>query len=408
MRRVVVTGLGAVTPVGNTVEEFWRGLTSGICGIELISSFDVSEMKAKIAAQVKKFDPTLYFEKKELRHTDLFAQYAVAAAEQAVADSGIKGRVEPTRFGVYIGSGIGGISTLLENHLKQEEGKKVSPFMVPMMIINMAAGLVSMRFGAKGPTLPIVTACATSSHSIGEAYRAIAHGYAEAILAGGTEAAVCPLTIAGFSSCMALTANEDPKTACIPFDRRRNGFVMGEGAAVLVLEEYEHALRRGAQIYAELGGYGNTSDAYHMTMPEPEAEGISRAITQAMEEAGVHADAHTYVNAHGTSTPLNDKTETMAFKKAFGEAAYQVAISSTKSMTGHMLGAAGAVEAVACVLALKDGTVPPTVGLQEPDPECDLDYIPGEARKMDVHTAVSTSLGFGGHNACLVFRRMED
>ena len=280
--------------------------------------------------------------------------------------------------------------------------------MVPMMIINMAAGLVSMRFGAKGPTLPIVTACATSSHSIGEAYRAIAHGYADVILAGGTEAAVCPLTIAGFSSCMALTANEDPKTACIPFDRRRNGFVMGEGAAVLVLEEYEHALRRGAQIYAELGGYGNTSDAYHMTMPEPEAEGISRAITQAMEEAGVHADAHTYVNAHGTSTPLNDKTETMAFKKAFGEAAYQVAISSTKSMTGHMLGAAGAVEAVACVLALKDGTVPPTVGLQEPDPECDLDYIPGEARKMDVHTAVSTSLGFGGHNACLVFRRMED
>lgn len=407
MRRVVVTGLGAVTPVGNTVQDFWDSLTSGGCGIELISSFDTSEMKAKVAAQVKNFDPLLYFEKKELRHTDLFAQYAVAAAEQAMADSGIKGLVAPERFGVYIGSGIGGITTLLDNHLKLEEGKKVSPFMVPMMIINMASGLVSMRFGAKGPTLPIVTACATSSHSVGEAYRAIAHGYAEAILAGGTEAAVCPLTIAGFSSCMALTTNDDPKTACIPFDRRRNGFVMGEGAAVLLLEEYEHAIKRGARIYAEVCGYGNTADAYHVTMPEPEAEGITRAIVQAMGEAGVHADEGTYVNAHGTSTLLNDKTETLALKKAFGEAAYRVAVSSTKSMTGHMLGAAGAVEAAACVLALKNGIVPPTIGLQERDPECDLDYTPGQARKLEIHTALSTSLGFGGHNACLVFRKSE-
>lgn len=408
MRRVVVTGLGAVTPVGNTIQEFWSGLKSGSCGIDLISRFDASEMKTKIAAEVKNFDPLLYFEKKELRHTDLFAQYAVAAADQAVADSGIKGKVAAERFGVYIGSGIGGITTLLENHLKLEEGKKVSPFMVPMMIMNMAAGLVSIRYEAKGPTLPIVTACATSTHSIGEAYRAIAHGYADAILAGGTEAAVCPLTIAGFSSCMALTTNEDPKTACVPFDRRRNGFVMGEGAAVLVLEEYEHARKRGAPIYAEICGYGNSSDAYHVTMPEPEADGITRAITQAMEEAGICADEQTYINAHGTSTQLNDKTETKAFKKAFGEIAYRVAISSTKSMTGHMLGAAGAVEAAASVLALKEGVIPPTIGLQEADPECDLDYTPGEARKADLHTAISTSLGFGGHNACLVFRKVEE
>ena len=280
--------------------------------------------------------------------------------------------------------------------------------MVPMMISNMASGTVSIRFEAKGPTLPIVTACATSSHAIGEAYRAIRHGYADAILAGGSEAAVCNLTLAGFTSCMALTANNDPKTACRPFDKNRDGFVMGEGAGVVVLEEYEHAVARGAKIYGEVCGYGNTSDAYHVTAPDPEAGGITRAIRLAMEEAGVQADEHTYVNAHGTSTQLNDKSETLAFHQAFGEAAEKVAISSTKSMTGHMLGAAGAVEAIACLKALETGIVPPTVGLQEADPDCDLDYTPGTAKRMDVKTALSTSLGFGGHNACLVFRKWEE
>ena len=277
-----------------------------------------------------------------------------------------------------------------------------------MMISNMASGTVSIRFGAKGPTLPIVTACATSTHAIGEAYRAIHHGYADAILAGGSEAAVCELTLAGFTSCMALSCNNDPKTACRPFDKNRDGFVMGEGAGVILLEEYEHALARGAKIYGEICGYGNTSDAYHVTAPDPKADGITRAIRLAMEEAGITVDEHTYVNAHGTSTPLNDKSETLAFHQAFGEAAEKVAISSTKSMTGHMLGAAGAVEAIACLKALQTGIVPPTIGLQEADPDCDLDYTPGTARKTELHTAISTSLGFGGHNACLVFRRAEE
>lgn len=409
MRRVVVTGMGAVTPVGNHLEEYWNSLVEGVCGVDFITRFDVSDKKVKVAAEVKNFDPLEYFEKSELRKNDLFVQYAVAAATQAMNDSKLAGTVEPERLGVYIGSGIGGILTTTENSEKLCQGaKRVSPFMVPMMISNMASGTVSIRFEAKGPTLPIVTACATSSHAIGEAYRAIRHGYADAILAGGSEAAVCNLTLAGFTSCMALTANNDPKTACRPFDKNRDGFVMGEGAGVVVLEEYEHAVARGAKIYGEVCGYGNTSDAYHVTAPDPEAGGITRAIRLAMEEAGVQADEHTYVNAHGTSTQLNDKSETLAFHQAFGEAAEKVAISSTKSMTGHMLGAAGAVEAIACLKALETGIVPPTVGLQEADPDCDLDYTPGTAKRMDVKTALSTSLGFGGHNACLVFRKWEE
>lgn len=409
MRRVVVTGMGAVTPVGNHLEEYWNSLVEGVCGVDFITRFDVSDKKVKVAAEVKNFDPLEYFEKSELRKNDLFVQYAVAAATQAMNDSKLAGTVEPERLGVYIGSGIGGILTTTENSDKLCQGaKRVSPFMVPMMISNMASGTVSIRFEAKGPTLPIVTACATSSHAIGEAYRAIRHGYADAILAGGSEAAVCSLTLAGFTSCMALTANNDPKTACRPFDKNRDGFVMGEGAGVVVLEEYEHAVARGAKIYGEVCGYGNTSDAYHVTAPDPEAGGITRAIRLAMEEAGVQADEHTYVNAHGTSTQLNDKSETLAFHQAFGEAAEKVAISSTKSMTGHMLGAAGAVEAIACLKALETGIVPPTVGLQEADPDCDLDYTPGTAKRMDVKTALSTSLGFGGHNACLVFRKWEE
>lgn len=409
MRRVVVTGMGAVTPVGNHLEEYWNSLVEGVCGVDFITRFDVSDKKVKVAAEVKNFDPLEYFEKSELRKNDLFVQYAVAAATQAMNDSKLAGTVEPERLGVYIGSGIGGILTTTENSDKLCQGaKRVSPFMVPMMISNMASGTVSIRFEAKGPTLPIVTACATSSHAIGEAYRAIRHGYADAILAGGSEAAVCNLTLAGFTSCMALTANKDPKTACRPFDKNRDGFVMGEGAGVVVLEEYEHAVARGAKIYGEVCGYGNTSDAYHVTAPDPEAGGITRAIRLAMEEAGVQADEHTYVNAHGTSTQLNDKSETLAFHQAFGEAAEKVAISSTKSMTGHMLGAAGAVEAIACLKALETGIVPPTIGLQEADPDCDLDYTPGTAKRMDVKTALSTSLGFGGHNACLVFRKWEE
>lgn len=409
MRRVVVTGMGAVTPVGNHLEEYWNSLVEGVCGVDFITRFDVSDKKVKVAAEVKNFDPLEYFEKSELRKNDLFVQYAVAAATQAMNDSKLAGTVEPERLGIYIGSGIGGILTTTENSDKLCQGaKRVSPFMVPMMISNMASGTVSIRFEAKGPTLPIVTACATSSHAIGEAYRAIRHGYADAILAGGSEAAVCNLTLAGFTSCMALTANNDPKTACRPFDKNRDGFVMGEGAGVVVLEEYEHAVARGAKIYGEVCGYGNTSDAYHVTAPDPEAGGITRAIRLAMEEAGVQADEHTYVNAHGTSTQLNDKSETLAFHQAFGEAAEKVAISSTKSMTGHMLGAAGAVEAIACLKALETGIVPPTVGLQEADPDCDLDYTPGTAKRMDVKTALSTSLGFGGHNACLVFRKWEE
>ena len=409
MRRVVVTGMGAVTPVGNHLEEYWNSLVEGVCGVDFITRFDVSDKKVKVAAEVKNFDPLEYFEKSELRKNDLFVQYAVAAATQAMNDSKLAGTVEPERLGVYIGSGIGGILTTTESSDKLCQGaKRVSPFMVPMMISNMASGTVSIRFEAKGPTLPIVTACATSSHAIGEAYRAIRHGYADAILAGGSEAAVCNLTLAGFTSCMALTANNDPKTACRPFDKNRDGFVMGEGAGVVVLEEYEHAVARGAKIYGEVCGYGNTSDAYHVTAPDPEAGGITRAIRLAMEEAGMQADEHTYVNAHGTSTQLNDKSETLAFHQAFGEAAEKVAISSTKSMTGHMLGAAGAVEAIACLKALETGIVPPTIGLQEADPDCDLDYTPGTAKRMDVKTALSTSLGFGGHNACLVFRKWEE
>lgn len=409
MRRVVVTGMGAVTPVGNHLEEYWDSLTKGVCGVGFITRFDASDKKVQIAAEVKNFDPLEYFEKSDLRKNDLFVQYAVAAAEQAMRDSGVRGTIEPERFGVYIGSGIGGILTTTENSDKLCQGaKRVSPFMVPMMISNMASGTVSIRFEAKGPTLPIVTACATSTHAIGEAYRAIHHGYADAILAGGSEAAVCELTLAGFTSCMALSCNNDPKTACRPFDKNRDGFVMGEGAGVILLEEYEHALARGAKIYGEICGYGNTSDAYHVTAPDPKADGITRAIRLAMEEAGITVDEHTYVNAHGTSTPLNDKSETLAFHQAFGEAAEKVAISSTKSMTGHMLGAAGAVEAIACLKALQTGIVPPTIGLQEADPDCDLDYTPGTARKTELHTAISTSLGFGGHNACLVFRRAEE
>jgi len=411
MRRVVVTGLGAVTPVGNDVETMWNSLINGISGVDVITNFDTSDLKVKIAAQVKDFDATKYIEKKEIRKTDLYTQYAVAAAQQAIDDSGIMGTIAEDRFGVYVGAGIGGMHAFTDNVLAMDKGgaRKVSPYFVPMMIANIAAGTVAIRFKAKGVCVPIVTACATGSHSIGEAFHAIKNGYADAIIAGGAEAAVTPLSIAGFSNCKALTTNPDPKTASVPFDKRRDGFVIGEGAGILILEEYEHAKARGAKIYAEICGYGNTCDAHHITAPDPEAEGPSRAIKLAFEEAQVTDSDVIYINAHGTSTPLNDKTETKAIKLALGEErAREINISSTKSMTGHMLGAAGGVEGVVAALAIKDGIIPPTIGYEVSDEECDLNYTPNKAEKKDITVAASTSLGFGGHNACIVFRKVEE
>ena len=408
-QRVVVTGMGAVTPVGNDVQAFWNGLVSGKSGIGPITKFDASGFKVKLAAEVKDFHPEDYLEKSMLRKTDLYCQYAMAAAAQAMEDSGISGKVDPERLGVYVGSGIGGMKTFLEECLKLSEGgpRKVSPFFIPKLISNIAAGNIAVRFNAQGPSLCVVTACATSASAVGEAYRALQRGDADAVIAGGAEAAINELAVAGFANCMALTETEDPLRASIPFDRERSGFVMGEGGAVLILEGYEHAAARGAKIYAELRGYGNTNDAYHMTAPHPEGTGAANAIRIAVREAGVAPEAKLYINAHGTSTPLNDKTETLAFKKALGDQARSAVISSTKSMTGHMLGATGAAEAIAAILALKTGTVPPTIGYREPDPECDLDYVPNRARKAEADFALSTNLGFGGHNACLVFGKAE-
>lgn len=412
MKRVVVTGLGVISPVGNEVTTFWQSLTEGKCGIGPITAFDTTEYKVKIAAEVKEFDPLQYMEKNEAKKQDKFSQYAVAAASQAMADSGLQSgdNIDPFRLGVYIGTGTGGMQSFLtESEKLLEKGpSRTSPFFIPMMIGNMATGNVALRFQAKGPSLPIVTACATSTNAIGEAYRAIKHGYADAIIAGGTEATIVTLAVSGFTNCMALTQNPDPTTASVPFDKRRNGFVMGEGSGIVILEEYEHAIARGAHIYAEVCGYGNTNDAHHMTAPDPDAVGSSRAIQTAVQEAGMTADDVLYINAHGTSTPLNDKTETKAIKLALGEeTAHKAHISSTKSMTGHMLGAAGGIEAIATVLALKNGVIPPTIGYAEPDPECDLDYTPNKAVKAPVTLGISTSLGFGGHNGCIAFRKFE-
>ncbi|MFQ9951984.1 MAG: beta-ketoacyl-ACP synthase II [Clostridium sp.] len=408
MNRVVVTGLGTITPVGNDVETFWKSLTDGKCGIDFITRFDTEDYKVKVAAEVKDFDPLQYIPKSEARKMDLFCQYALAAAEQAVQDSGIVGTLEPEKLGVYVGSGIGGMETFVTQteKLLTNGPKRISPHFIPMMISNMAAGDIAIKYNAQGPSLPVVTACATSTNAIGEAYRAIKHGYAQAVIAGGTEATINPLAVAGFTNCMALSTRNDPKSSSIPFDKRRDGFVMGEGSAIVVLEEYEHAVQRGAKIYAEVVGYGNTCDAYHVTAPHPEGKGAADAMRMALKEAGALEEGTLYINAHGTSTPLNDKGETLAIKAVLGERAKDVFISSTKSMTGHMLGAAGAVETVASVLALKDGVIPPTIGYEEPDPECDLNYVPNQAVKADIQYAMSNSLGFGGHNACLVFQKI--
>ena len=409
MNRVVITGMGVISPVGSGAQTFFDNLTKGVCGIGPITRFDTEGYKVKVAGEVKDFDAEAAgIDRAQAKRTDLFAQYAMAAAIQAVSDSGIEGTVAPERFGVYVGSGIGGMQTFVqetEKLLNRGPGR-VSPFFVPMMIGNMAAGNIAIRFNAQGPCLPVVTACATSSHAIGEAFRAVKYGHADAIIAGGAEATILPLAVAGFSNMKALSESEDPEAASLPFDARRTGFVMGEGSGIVVLEEYEHAMARGAKIYAEVCGYGNTCDAYHITAPHAEAVGAANAIKLALEEAGWKGEK-LYINAHGTGTPMNDKVETLAIKKALGEDAARAAlISSTKSMTGHMLGAAGAVEAIACAMALKSGVVPPTIHLEQPDPECDLNYVPNVAVKADVELALSSSLGFGGHNAVIALRKI--
>ena len=409
MKRVVITGMGAITPIGCTVETFGENLKKGVCGIDFITKFDTTDYRAKLAAEVKDFDPLLYMEKADVRRNDKFVQYAVSAASQAVSDSGITDSIVPERFGVYFGSGIGGFDTFVAEHnnLLNRGPARVSPLFIPKMIYNMAAGNIAIKFGAKGPSMCVSTACATGTTAIGEAYRAIKGGYADAIIAGGVEASISPLAVAGFINCMALSESTDISTASIPFDKRRNGFVMGEGAGALIVEEYEHAVARGAKIYAEVKGYGSTCDAFHVTAPDDSAEASGRAIADCIKETGITFDPEKiYINAHGTSTPLNDKTETQAIKNVFGEDAYKVNISSTKSMTGHLLGAAGAVEAIAAILALCDNTVPPTIGYEEPDEDCDLNYTPNKAVERELDLAMSVSLGFGGHNACVGFTKI--
>ena len=409
MKRVVVTGLGCITPVGNDADAAWQSLIAGIHGFDAITKFNASDLQVKIAAEVKDFNPEKYIEKPEIKKTDLFAQYAIAAAAQAVGESGIVGRVDAKRFGVYVGSGIGGIfTTITETEKMFNKGpRRISPFFIPMMIGNIASALIAMKYNAQGPNLPVISACATATHAIGEAFRAIKFGYADAIVTGGAEATINPLAMGGFINCMALSDTNDPGNSSIPFDKRRNGFVMGEGAGIIVLEEYEHALKRNAKIYCEIAGYGNTCDAHHITAPHPEAVGSIEMIRLALEESGLTADEKLYINAHGTSTPLNDKTETLAIKAVFGELAYKIPVSSTKSMTGHMLGAAGGVEAIASIKTLETGIIPPTIGYKEPDPDCDLDYVPNTARKADINKALSISLGFGGHNAGILFCKLN-
>ena len=411
-RRVVITGMGVISPVGVSIDEFWSNLQAGHCGISRLEGLD-AELPVSVGGQVKAFDPAAHgLERGESRRSDRYSQFAVAAAIEAMRQSGLQVgvNIEPERLGVYIGSGIGGMTTFIEQTrtLLEEGVRRISPHFIPMMISNMASGNVAIRFGAQGPSLPAVSACATSTNTAGEAFRAIRHGYADAILTGGAEATINALAIGGFANCKALSLSTDPLRASIPFDQERNGFVMAEGAGILLFEELEHALQRGATILAEVVGYGNTCDAYHYTAPRPDALPASRAIRQALDEAGFRAGEQLYVNAHGTSTPLNDKTETLALKLALGEEeARKAAISSTKSMTGHMLGAAGAVELIASVLAVKHGIIPPTIGLRNPDAACDLDYTPNVARHLRVDVAISNSLGFGGHNACVALRRFD-
>ncbi len=409
MNRVVVTGIGALTPVGNSAAEYLENIKKGVNGIDVISRFDVSESKYKFAGEVKNADMAAVIDKASLRKMDRFTQYAVYAATEAMNDSGISGKVDPYRFGVIFGSGIGGFETFATEHetLLNKGARRVSPLFIPKMIYNIAAGNLAITFGAKGTNMALSTACATGATAVGEAYRAIRHGYADAMICGGSEAAIHPLSLAGFGQCKALSTAETKDTASLPFDKRRRGFVMGEGAAVLILEEYEHAVNRGAEIYAEIVGYGSTNDAYHITSPDPSAESTAAAVREAMRDIEIPDASKIYINAHGTGTHLNDLTETQTFKNVFKEDAYKLHISSTKSMTGHMLGAAGAIEAITAIDTLRTGIVPPTINLLEKDEECDLDYTPNTAVETPIELALSTNLGFGGHNACLAFKAVK-
>lgn len=414
-QRVVITGLGVITPVGNSVADFWNNLVAGNCGIDKIKGYEEFDLPIHVAGQVKDFDPAANgLDAGNVRRSDMYCQFAMAAAYQAMMDSGLVSgeNVASERLGTYIGSGIGGMQTFVTEtgKLLNEGVHRISPLFVPMMIGNIASGNVAIKFNAQGVCLPVVTACATGTHAIGEAYRAIKHGYADAIIAGGAEASVHPLAIGGFANSKALSRSEDPLKASLPFNLNRGGFVMAEGAGVMVIESLENAQKRGAKIYAEVVGYGNSCDAHHYTAPRPDGLAASRAIKQSLDEAGYDAEKDVlYINAHGTGTPLNDKSETVAIKLALGEdAARKAMISSTKSMTGHMLGATGAVELIASALTLKNGVVTPTIGLDTPDPDCDLDYVPNEARKADVTIAISNSLGFGGHNGCVALRKWAE
>ena len=417
-KRVVITGMGVISSVGNDVETFWNNLKNGVCGIDFIEAFPTEQLPVRIAGKIKNFNGEEYgMDKGFTRKQDLFTQYGMAAAWQAMNDAdlhsdGENPNIDPVRLGVYVGSGIGGFEVQYretEKMIQDPSGRWISPLFIPTMISNIAAGNIAIKHNAKGPCLDIVTACATSTHCLGEALRAIRHGYADAIIAGGCESATIPLGIAGFANAKALSRSEDPKYASLPFNKNRQGFVMGDGAAVLILEELEHAKARGAKIYGEIVGYGNTCDAYHATAPRPDGSTQSECLRLALEEAGFNEEKdNLYINAHGTGTHLNDLTETVAYKLALGDFAYKAHISSTKSMTGHMLGAAGATEAIATVLALREGIIPPTINLDCPDPECDLDYTPNTAVRSDITLGISDSLGFGGHNACIAFRPYND
>lgn len=410
-KKVVVTGVGIITPLGIGIEATWKGLIEGRSGISRITHFDPSNFATQIAGEVKGFNPEDYIEAKEIKKMDRFIHFAIAASDMAVKDSGLNMSEEnPERIGVIIGSGIGGLPAIEHYHsvLIEKGPRRITPFFIPMLIINLASGQVSIRLGAKGPNSAVATACATGSHAIGDAYKIIQRGDADVMIAGGTEAVITPLGVGGFNAMKALsTRNDAPEKASRPFDADRDGFVMGEGAGIVVLESLEHAAKRSAKIYAEIGGYGMTSDAYHITSPAPEGEGAARCMAIALKDGGINYTEVDYINAHGTSTKYGDELETSAIKTVFKDQAYKIAVSSTKSMTGHLLGAAGGVEAVVCLLSMRDGIVPPTINLDNQDPQCDLDYIPHKARKMEVNCAMSNSFGFGGTNACIIFKRFR-
>lgn len=410
-KRVVITGLGAITPIGNNVEEFWKGIKEGKSGIDEITLFDTTDYKAKLAGEVKNYNPEDYLDKKSAKRLDRFSQFAVIASKEALEDSGINNEnTDMTRVGVIVSSGIGGLKTIEDQNknLIEKGPDRISPMFIPTAIVNMATGNVAIELGLKGESFAMVTACASATHSIGEAFRMIRHGYQDAMVVGGTEASITPTGVAGFSNIKALSTTEDKLRASIPFDKERSGFIMGEGAGVIVLEELEHAKKRNAKIYAEIVGYGASSDAYHITSPLPDGEGGARAMVNAIKDANLKPEDVTYINAHGTSTPLNDKCETAAVKTALGEQSKKVMVSSTKGHTGHLLGAAGGVEAIACIKAIEDSFVPPTIGYKVPDEECDLDIVPNEGRNMEVKVAMSNSLGFGGHNSSVIFKKYED